>query len=158
MSEKTTNRLKEVADLLAMVEEIMGSPLSGKSSISAGMRITVRNARESVIRSCIEVHREATEQSIPESRITADNRLEQNRLEQIQSEQSSHDISQHHAQQIERNSHVLGQPSRSLIPEITTEVGPSERVGGTSMGLSDRLLNRKRDLRASIERMVDRSE
>jgi hypothetical protein len=133
MSEKTTNRLKEVADLLAMVEEIMGSPLSGKSSISAGMKITVRNARESVIRSCIEVHREATEKG-------------------------SSDPITHLSEQSEPAAQVAPQPLRGLMPEITKDGEMLQKDAGDPMGFSDRLLNRKRDLRASIERMVDGSE
>jgi hypothetical protein len=116
-NDRTCERLQEAADLLQMLEEMMASGLIGRTSAAAGAKVTLRNAREAVVRTVIELKHEKTSDS---------------------------------AAPIKAGNTTLGAPSA----EFSTEPGHSPAVADESV---ERLMTKRRELRASIEKVVERT-
>lgn len=55
--DKNSTRLKEAAEILAMVDEILGSDLAQRPVVVSGIRTSLRSVRESVLRGCIDARR-----------------------------------------------------------------------------------------------------
>ena len=62
-NERTTERLREAANVLAMIEEVIGAGLASRTT-NAGIRVSLRNAREAIIRSCLEIKQSSTSSSV----------------------------------------------------------------------------------------------
>ncbi len=110
-NDRTVERLQEAADLLCMLEEMMACGLIGQTSAAAGAKVTLRNAREAIVRSTIE--------------------LRQGKA---------------------------SDPFSSIQTGYTT-LGQSEADQGSSLdaGNEGAAQSRRRDLRASIEKVVERT-
>jgi hypothetical protein len=136
-TDKTIDRLQEAAHLLAMIEEMLASGMSSRPSVNSGMKITVRNAREAVIRSCVEVRREQVESKaapIPPAPIA-------------QAPSTNAALRTTTTSMIEVSASNESENSRNSEPGKDT----------TGADVAEQIALRRRDLRASLEKLIDRN-
>ena len=108
VSDRTVKRLEEAGDLLGMIEEIFNNGAPSRVGL-AGVRVTLRNAREAILRSCLEIKQDETA------------------------------ATQGHEEP----------------PASPPAAAPQHGLDGYT-GEEGRILMRRRDLRSSIERLVER--
>lgn len=146
VANRTVTRLQEAADLLALVEDALTSHItsnsSARTSVNSGLKITVRAAREAVLRSFVELRRESKaanhealdsqDQPTPSLPPLAPSSLEAQRSPPKEGNSAAFAI----------------ELERVYKADLPRDAGEEREPA------HERLLNRKRDLKASIDRMV----